>query len=133
MLSEGDQTLAFCIIGQLSCAIAQTLSYSVGSNTGQPLSLECSVCDAKIGHIKLGDLSEEDSDLVQLFLTVERLLKLIQKPKCDRPRIAAMVTLKRLLSHSTSLNQLNLSKSTLGQWCLQAMRSSLRDLRIAAG
>lgn len=131
-MSEEDQTLVFSLIGLLSCASAQTLPDSVGSNAEQLLSLGCSICDTKIGRIKSANLSE-DIDLLKLFATLERLLKLTPKPKGKFPRVAAMISLRRLLCHTASLGHFNLSKSTLGQWCLQAMRSSSRDLRVAAG
>ena len=75
-----------------------------------------------------------DPDPDKLFMTVEKLLELItQKVKLRRPRIAAMLAVRRLLCHSTGIDQLDLSRSVLGQWCLQSLRSSLRDLRVAAG
>lgn len=131
-LSEEDQFSVFFIIGQLSCASAQTLSYSTISKSGQLLNHVCSVCDAKIGCTRLVNLSE-DPGIDELFTAIENLFRLIQKPKWRSPRIAVMLALRRLLSHSTSYIHLDLSKSVLGQWCLQSMRSSLRDLRIAAG
>lgn len=44
-----------------------------------------------------------------------------------------MLALKRLLSHTVVEEHLDMTTSTFGQWCLQALRSSIRDLRIAAG
>ena len=129
-LSEDDQISVLSAIGQLSCAGAKTLSGI--SDSGQLLNHACSVCDAKIGSTRPVSLSE-DPGIDELFTAIENLFKLIQKPKWRGPRIAVMLALRRLLSHSTSFVQFDLSKSLLGQWCLQSMRSSLRDLRIAAG
>lgn len=50
-----------------------------------------------------------------------------------RPRVIAMIALRRLVVHSRDAEMLDLEKSALGQWCLQALQSSLRELRIAAG
>ena len=69
----------------------------------------------------------------QLFTLMESLLKLEHMQGAIKPRIAAMLTLKRLLSHTGNLQHLNLKNSQFAQWCMQALRSSLRDLRIAAG
>lgn len=44
-----------------------------------------------------------------------------------------MIALRRIVLHSQNLEVLDLEKSVLGQWCLQALQSSLRELRIAAG
>lgn len=44
-----------------------------------------------------------------------------------------MIALRRLIQHCTDEGTLDLEQSALGQWCLQALQSSLRELRIAAG
>ena len=44
-----------------------------------------------------------------------------------------MLATKRTLSHCEEQAHLDLTASVLGQCCLQALRSSSRDLRIAAG
>ena len=43
-----------------------------------------------------------------------------------------MIVLRRLLLHTSSLDDLRLGPSAAGEWCLQSLRSSSRDLRIAA-
>lgn len=50
-----------------------------------------------------------------------------------RPRVVAMIALRRIVLHTKDAEMLDLEKSALGQWCLQALQSSLRELRIAAG
>lgn len=44
-----------------------------------------------------------------------------------------MLSLRRLVVHCEDPTFLNLENSGPGQWCLQALNSSLRELRIAAG
>ena len=44
-----------------------------------------------------------------------------------------MMALGRVLSHTNEEQHLSLATSTFGQWCLQALQSSMRELRIAAG
>ena len=53
--------------------------------------------------------------------------------KYRRPRVAAMLALKRLLSHTSNIDYLDLATSPFGQWCLQVLHSSVRELRVAAG
>ena len=69
----------------------------------------------------------------QLIATVTGLLRLINKDRAAKPRVVAMMCIKRLLTHTSISTDLDLRASALGQWCLRAMRSQLRDLRIAAG
>ena len=44
-----------------------------------------------------------------------------------------MMALRRVLSHTSDEPYLNLVTSAFGHWCLQALQSSVRELRIAAG
>ena len=67
----------------------------------------------------------------QLISTVTSLLPYTQR--LVKPRIVAMMCIKRLLSHTGTSEDLDLKASFIGQWCLEAMRRSSRDLRIAAG
>lgn len=69
----------------------------------------------------------------EVFSTVVSLIKLSKIQKFRRPRVAAMLALKRLLSHTAKEEHLDLTTSAFGQWCLQALHSSIRELRIAAG
>ena len=44
-----------------------------------------------------------------------------------------MLALRRLIAHCCDADFLNLEASGAGQWCLQSLTSSIRELRIAAG
>lgn len=72
-------------------------------------------------------------DCEELILTITNLLTIPQVQRTTKPRVAAMKSLRRILSHTDNSDYLELKRSTIGQWCLQALHSSLRDLRIAAG
>ncbi|KAG9243553.1 protein kinase-like protein rad3 [Calycina marina] len=50
-----------------------------------------------------------------------------------RPRVFAMIALKRFTVHFSLDDFIDFNKSSLGQWCLQSLNSSVRELRIAAG
>ena len=131
-LSETDQCSFYSITGQLACASARTLSSPSPSFNRQMLPYRCTLCDTQptaAGHRPGYDVA--DSEV--LLSMMANLLQLPQIQKRKRTRVAAMLALKRILSHCESVNHLDLATSVLGQWCLQALRSSMRDLRIAAG
>lgn len=130
-LSEEDQSAAFSIMGRLSCAWANTLSGSTVPTRGQVHNQECSICDIAMEPRRTS--IAEHPDMNGLVTTVENLIESTQKAKSRRSRIAALLATRRLLAHSANVDRLDLSKSGLGQWCLKYLRSSLRDLRIAAG
>lgn len=47
-------------------------------------------------------------------------------------KVLATVAVEQFASHSSSSEQLDLNKSKIGKWCLQCLRSSAREVRIAA-
>lgn len=131
-MTEEDQCSAFASIGLSACAGARTLSSPSSTRSSSSRQPRCSVCDGiqqgkGVSSIWEGNRPEE------LFTFVSKLLKTSQLQRSIRPRIAAMAALRRLLFHTASISHLNLSKSTFGQWCMQALHSSIRDLRLAAG
>lgn len=131
-LSETKQCSFYSIAGQLACAGARTLSSPSPSSNGQILPNRCTLCDTQpTAAGKRPGCNVADSEV--LLTTMATLLQLPQVHKRKRTRVAAMLALKRILSHCGSVNHLDLATSVFGQWCLQALRSSMRDLRIAAG
>jgi serine/threonine-protein kinase ATR len=51
-----------------------------------------------------------------------------------RPRVVAMISLRRILRHSTDTDLWDLQRAGgLGRWCTQSLQSSIRELRLAAG
>jgi len=131
-MSEEDQCSAFAALGLLACASARSLSRPASVRTKGSMSPRCSLCDV-VQHDKISKAIWEEDQSEEVFSVVSKLLKMPQLQRSNRPRIAAMAALRRLLSHTASVSHLNLAKSTYGQWCMQALHSSIRDLRIAAG
>ncbi|EGR46540.1 uncharacterized protein TRIREDRAFT_66128 [Trichoderma reesei QM6a] len=62
-----------------------------------------------------------------------KMIRLTSFSESRRPRIAAMIALRRLILHCEDAAFLDLETPGPGQWCLQSLNSSLRELRIAAG
>lgn len=75
----------------------------------------------------------DDSSSDAVFALLISLLKITQKQKPRRLRVAATIAYRSLLIHSKKPNHLELTNSPLGPWCMQALQSSVRDLRIVAG
>lgn len=94
--------------------------------------LRCTVCDVGMCSRRLINVYEL-SDAEGLFNAIANLYQLAQKARLGRPRVAAIIAMKRLLSHFGNLVHLDISHSSIGRWCLQGLKSSIRDLRIAAG
>lgn len=131
-LSEEDQCALFAAIGQVACASAEALSAISIRERGQPSYNSCCICDTDVRDGNICALWE-GSESEEMFSTIVNLIKLQKTKKFRRPRVAAMLALKRLLSHTAKEEHLDLTTSAFSQWCLQALHSSIRELRIAAG
>lgn len=94
--------------------------------------VKCSSCDDD-SKCNVPSTTGEHPELLEAIQTVSNLIKLPRTQNYRRPRVAAMLAIKRLLSHTANADHLDLANSPFGQWCLQALHSSIRELRIAAG
>lgn len=75
-------------------------------------------------------------DAVTKTTAYKILEKLVKSPgfrDSRRPRVYAMARLQRMLRHTVLPEFRDLGQSILGQWCVQSLRSSIRELRIGAG
>ena len=117
-LSYPDQALLLDIVGKEACAQFQ-------ENADE----HCGSCDLDEGS-KERFLPESISK--SLYEIISTLVKLCQEQKSPRPRVAAMLAVNRILGHTSQLDHLDLRNSPLAQWTLRSLRSSIRDLRLAA-
>ena len=129
MLSEEQQSSLFSWIGKLACASDSEVSQSIDGSSFQ---IKCPICDSDCRDNK-SSTSGDESRLEEVYTALSNLISVQKNQKNRRPRVAAMLALKRFLSHTSNVNHLNLTTSPFGQWCLQALHSSIRELRIAAG
>jgi serine/threonine-protein kinase ATR len=67
------------------------------------------------------------------ILTFSNLVKSAAFLDSRRPRVLAMLALRRFALHYDDSELLDLEVSYLGQWCLSSLSSSIRELRVAAG
>ncbi|KAI9731830.1 MAG: serine/threonine-protein kinase M1 [Claussenomyces sp. TS43310] len=131
-LSNSDRSNALELLGHISCAAAGSLSVTRDEN-GAIVHTRCDVCDSPHLH---NELLADKNDANLASEAIRTLTNLIALPKFEqsaRPRILAMLTLGKYARHFHDIDFLNLETSVLGQYCLKSLRSSVRELRIAAG
>ncbi|KAI4102058.1 MAG: hypothetical protein L6R37_004617 [Teloschistes peruensis] len=131
-LKEVDQCVLLSLLGYMACAQAKTLQRPNKIGRQRSKEFYCSKCDGQWSHDTATTFTSEHGN-GRLTALVADLTKLPQMHKSGKPRIAAMLAARRALGHCTVKDHLDLTTSVLGQSCLQALRSSSRDLRIAAG
>lgn len=127
--SEPQRTQFLQVLGKLSCAVVGTLERK-SSDLITSDTLFCPRCDS--------DQHEMDNIPEKEIAGYEELWTILNfvLPRLSRtpgPRIAAMVTLRRILMHSPNLTHMHLSSSASGEFCLHSLRSSIRELRVATG
>ena len=124
-LSDDKQCALFHNLSSVPCKLAAGGRDSPGDNVA------CSNCDPDTEKkIELPIACVEADQLLETFVS---LSKQTRSFKSKRSRVAAMDALHRILSHVPSKDALDLSGSYLGQYCMGALRSSVRELRISAG
>ena len=128
-LPEEQQCLLYTCIGNLACASASEVP---SPDDRFSLQFKCYNCDAE-SRDSSRSTSPVGPELEEVFSVLARLINMPRIQKHRRPRVAAMLALKRLLSHTSNIDYLDLATSPFGQWCLQALHSSIRELRVAAG
>ena len=130
-LSVSDQCEAFTFLGYVACAGAGSLNASQ-TVRGRDQNVRCSICDSD-GSGRSSDAIWYGDESQIVFMTLSRLLKSSAFQTSTKPRVYAMLAVKRIATHTEDASSLQLATSPLGQWCLQSQHSSLRELRIAAG
>lgn len=117
-LSEDNQCAVLELIGITACQLA--------SNSLDP---HCPHCDDVIGMRNTSTLSVSRS-CGELLKTLLVLIQSISRP--SRARIIAMTSLRAVIAHTELAENLKLGNTPAGDWCLQSLKSSSRDLRIVA-
>ncbi|KAH7316595.1 hypothetical protein B0I35DRAFT_354216 [Stachybotrys elegans] len=95
----------------------------------QPAAIRCPVCHHEVSNKNIVAM-DSAGDISSIFAKIIRLPSFIE---ARRSRVAAMIALRRIALHSDDPEFLDLETSEPGQWCLQSLNSSVRELRIAAG
>jgi serine/threonine-protein kinase ATR len=127
---EEDRCLAIDMLGRLPCAAVNSLTVVRG--LAEPLQsgeFLCSICDSK-------DIITEpwkETASREAFLTLTELISCPAFVEGYRPRISAMIAVRRLLVHLQDPNLLDVENSSLLQWFLKSLQSSIREFRVAAG
>ncbi|CAM1502082.1 Fc.00g040660.m01.CDS01 [Cosmosporella sp. VM-42] len=128
---EPTQCLAIDLLSR-TCCLTDNMTAAPGTSPPRARDFNCLICD--IDSTTLDSVpSAAISSKSEAQLILAKLIRSAPLLTSRRPRVAAMIALRRLVLHSNDPDTLNLETSVLGQWCLQSLNSSVRELRIAAG
>ncbi|PBP17844.1 phosphatidylinositol 3 [Diplocarpon rosae] len=133
-LGEPDRCKAFELLGRLPCAISGTLTLTRENNN--ITHAKCLICDGAGLSTPVDmphDAEARQNITNEVILTLTNLVQSHAFLGSRRPRIVAMYALRRFATHFDSQDFINLEISSLGQWCFLSLKSSIRELRLAAG
>jgi serine/threonine-protein kinase ATR len=129
-LAAREQSQILDLLAYVPCAVDETLEITGKYPTSSP-KFTCTLC---VPHSP--DVPQQPSlhpeikrDVLNAF---SRIIRLPSFSESRRPRIIAMISLRRLIRHFPDQQLWDLEKSVPGQWCLQCLHSHIRELRIAA-
>jgi len=131
-LKEEHQCEAVELLGLVLCGTSGYLSATcTATGIKDP---KCLLCEG----MPLPDTIEQDELRCreinnEAILTFGNLIKSPAFGSARRARVLAMYALRKFALHCDNPEFLDLEMSPLGQWCLGSLKSSLRELRIAAG
>lgn len=130
-LSDSDKVRVIRLIADICCAADETLTTTTPNGEDSPR-FNCPGCRT------LRDNPDPSTcvDPTAKKFAIEILVCLLQTDtfsESRKPRLAAMVSLRRIAKHSTSSEFIDMEVSFAAQWCLKSLHSSQRELRIAAG
>ena len=130
-LNDADRCTVFEYLGMMPCAATGSLTVT-RDNGGKIRRSKCFMCDGTKSPTSI----TLDTVKCQAVCadSVATFIKVIKSPAfAGRPRVLAMVALKRFTVHYQSPDFIDLINSPSGQWCVASLNSSARELRIAAG
>ena len=133
-LTEEDSKTLIKLVGLLPCAALDCTDLDAFDDT-RLSKFNCCVCDEIVDNPSL-DQGRCQKYWVESCRAIASLLNLRAFLESKQARLQAMMTLRRLTLHCSDKAEartMSLRTWTLGQWCLQSLKSSIRELRIAAG
>ena len=125
------------LLGRIACAGSQCLIGANGSHD-ELNNLSCKICDHPLRildqHIlPYWNVNNHGEDWKEIIASLAALIETPVVTESAKPRILIALAIRRIFSHISDAEYLDLANSSLGKWCLQSLCSPLRELRIAAG
>ncbi|KAF8859864.1 protein kinase-like protein rad3 [Acephala macrosclerotiorum] len=131
-LDDAGRRRVFDYLGRVPCAASGHLT--VARVAGKIKDTKCALCEGSPVPKTIDRDEEAYKEIMkEAILTFSSLLESAAFHEGRKVRLLAMFALRRFAAHYDNPEFLNLEQSQLGQWCISSLKSSMRELRIAAG
>ena len=124
-------------LGRVACAGSQCL---VGANGchDELNNFSCRICDRPLQILDqhtppYWNINRHGEDWKEIIASLAAIIETSEVQQSTKPQILITLAIRRIFNHISVAEYLDLANSSLGQWCLRSLSSSLRELRIAAG
>lgn len=133
-LSVENQIVAMTAFSVAPCAASRLLTTDIDLGDGGSRRAKCAVCDAECKITGAAPrLCLDENQSARLASTISVFIESQGIQSMAHARVHLMACVQRFAEHTEQHGHLDLRSSTLGQYCLRSLQSSLRELRIAAG
>ncbi|KAI1307448.1 phosphatidylinositol 3 [Xylaria venustula] len=130
-LPDPDKIRLIHLIADVCCAADETLTMATSDDEELPR-FNCPACRTLENNLDASTCIDVTAKkfCIEIFIC---LLQTETFSESRKPRIAAMLSLRRIAKHCNSSDFIDMEVSVAAQWCLKSLHSSQRELRIAAG
>ncbi|RVD85244.1 uncharacterized protein DFL_003570 [Arthrobotrys flagrans] len=129
-LSIQEQSDVFHEVGLLTCLpMNETFQRETSSVNTEPGRFPCAICDAAKRIGEPGDADGESNELIRIFTAIQKSDGFLHS---SNVRVSGMQAMRKIVKHEPAILDGHFTGHPFGQWCLQALRSSNRDLRMLA-
>ena len=129
-INERDQCCVIELLGYVCCAADNTLVIP-NDKEESSAGAQCSYCQG-IPNSCDPPLCIDPAAKRKALDTFNSLIQFPDFVSSRKPRISAMVALRRLAKHCRDDAFLDVEASIAAQWCLKSLQSSVREIRIAS-
>ncbi|KMU90526.1 UVSB [Coccidioides immitis H538.4] len=128
-LSANEKCETLLHLGHLACALSGSIT--IEERMDVPTSIyRCEICDSS-GWKTASAICKQRQRFDELRATLASLIPTLRRSaEC---RVAGMLALQNILIHDSKSEGSQLGGAPYGEFCLQSLCSSVRELRIAAG
>ncbi|EFW15003.1 conserved hypothetical protein [Coccidioides posadasii str. Silveira] len=128
-LSANEKCETLLHLGHLACALSGSIT--IEERMDVPSSIyRCAICDSS-GWKTASAICKQRQRFDELRATLASLIPTLRRfAEC---RVAGMLALQNILIHDSKSEGSQLGGAPYGEFCLQSLCSSVRELRIAAG
>lgn len=132
MVDDSSRQKAMKLLSLLPCALGGHLIFQ-GKQQISILEATCALCDGHGTRLDGQFTTKIDPAITdEMIIILEEVVDSPHFKESPKLRILGILALRRYIEHLDSTRLSDIELSSLAQWCVRSLRSTIRELRIAA-